>query len=61
MREIRGTDLSWIMVDTPLGGTAALVVDENGIWPWWRRDYIEIRAYVELGFNDAFDYAQREK
>jgi hypothetical protein len=61
MREIRGTDIAWAMEERPGFGTGALVIDEDGVWPWYRRDYVELRAFVEQGFNDASDYAEQEK
>ena len=62
MREIRGTDIANVIEPGRYGfGTAALVVDEHGVWPWFRRDYIEIRNAIELGFGwDSTDTAIQE-
>ena len=61
MREVRGTDIANVIEPGRMGfGTAALVVDEYGVWPWFRRDYEGIRSLVELGWNLDWDYAFRE-
>jgi len=61
VREVRGTDIAWAMQERNGFGPGALVVDENGVWPLYRRDYLGLRELVELGINSAWDYAEREK
>ena len=40
---------------------AAVVVDGYGCWPWFRRDYPEIRTLIELGWEEAWDNASRTR
>ena len=56
VREINGSDLALLYEARGSGfGRGGLVVDEYGVWPWFRRDYTVIRDAIELGIREAME------